>query len=1039
MKRIEHMSGAGGLTRIVASATLVAATITVTTTALATGSGRAAAQPDGWTATTAPQPTTNNPSNSVALQDVSCPSADFCSAIESPGSDSLGQSLVTLTNGTWTATEAPSPPTGAGPELTGVACVAAGSCVAVGSYGVAGTEDVLPLIETLSGGIWTPTEAQLPADASPVSSNDTIAGYLQGISCGNEGSCVAYGYYSAGQAGYPLLLDTLNNGMWIATDGPMPADAATPFYSGTEPTAFSASCGGSAICTVVGVYQDSSTSNQEAFLDTLAGGMWTTIEAPLPPNAGPLSQLGSWLSSVSCTASLFCVAVGFYVLPNQPGEPMIETFSGGTWTGTEGPLPANPVGGSLYDGVVSCGSADSCTAVDGGGSRLASGNVVPVIDTLSSGVWTPTTAPLPADFSQSASAPYSAVFNVSCIGSTYCVALGEYPITSGRAGLIEELSGGSWAALEAPLPSNATLSPELVLIGSVSCAAPGSCVGVGSYVTASSGLAGLILATGSGSSPPPPPPPASTVSAYLTTGTQTALAAPLSSPIPLTPVTSGTITLNSGTLNSGDVSGPKNGLDGFGVTLTNSSAALLDSLSPSELSNTLNSLFNPTTGAGISVIRLSMGANDFSDGPPGTNCPVAGATCKSSTAEYTYDDMPQPKSANPYCANKKQKTDPTLECFNIFPYDQRIVNILQQAEQISNHRLTIIASPWTAPKWMKTVNSYDGSGGNTLNTNIKGIGSNIYSIYAKYFLKYVQAYAANGITINYVTPQNEPGNETSNYPGMTFPPPQTDNLDPQYSDFVGALSTALSETSTKILAYDWNWPIANTTSCTQKKTEDCWTQAELQTMQTDLSGKIAGIAWHCYTSGGPNPNAMSAFLGPLNFIDECTGTAGSAFGGDLSWDSQSLIVGGLDNGASGVQFFNLALNPLNGPHDGGCKHCRGAVTIDTTTGSVTDRSVTKNVEYWLLTEAARAFSPGATVIANSDASGAALAACENVKDPTGLCVASATNPDGTTGLYVANPTGGPLGFSVDDNGYGFTYPDPLPAHSVVSFRWTNPD
>lgn len=82
-----------------------------------------------------------------------------------------------------------------------------------------------------------------------------------------------------------------------------------------------------------------------------------------------------------------------------------------------------------------------------------------------------------------------------------------------------------------------------------------------------------------------------------------------------------------------------------------------------------------------------------------------------------------------------------------------------------------------------------------------------------------------------------------------------------------------------------------------------------------------------------------------------------------------------------------------------------------------------------MTEAARAFEPGAIVISNS----ASSAACTS---GTGLCAVAAVNPDQTTGLYVSNPTGSPVIFTVDDAGYGFSYS--LPANSVVSFRWTNP-
>ncbi len=516
------------------------------------------------------------------------------------------------------------------------------------------------------------------------------------------------------------------------------------------------------------------------------------------------------------------------------------------------------------------------------------------------------------------------------------------------------------------------------------------------------------------------------VDGYETLGSSSNQKAPGEYSLPIVSENSGTIVL--------DPNQAKQKLDGFGVTLTNSSAAVLESLPKSSLTNALDSLFDPISGAGISMIRLPMGANDFSDGPPNAECSVAAATCSSTTAEYTYDDIPQAKSSKKFCQGAK--SDPNLVCFSVYPYDQDIIDILQQALRI-NPDLTIIASPWSAPTWMKTSKSFDASGDNTLNTNIKGIESNIYSVYANYFVKYIQAYASAGITINYVTPQNEPGSATSNYPGMILSPTGE-------TTFVKALALALAHNklSTKILAYDWNWNNVKTCGTENTTSSFCWTTSQLNSAVATMGSTVAGIAWHCY--GNPklkaqgNVGAQLLFPPPLtNFITECSGSGPNAgtgpngipnFAANLDWDSQHLIVGGVDDGASGVQFFNLALNSGDGPHDGGCANGRGAITVNTSNGLITD-----NVEYWLLTRQS-ASSPGSTVIANTDSSGAGLAACES---GTGLCVLSATNPDGTTGLYVDNPTPGPLRFTLDDEGYGFSESN-VPAESVESYRWSNP-
>ncbi|MGD0380196.1 MAG: glycoside hydrolase family 30 beta sandwich domain-containing protein [Acidimicrobiales bacterium] len=512
----------------------------------------------------------------------------------------------------------------------------------------------------------------------------------------------------------------------------------------------------------------------------------------------------------------------------------------------------------------------------------------------------------------------------------------------------------------------------------------------------------------------------------LTNGNSADYSAPFSqSTLTPGPVSSGTFTL--------DPAVTRQTIDGFGATLTNSSAAVLMSLPSATLHSVLNTLFNPND-AGISVIRLPMGANDFS----ANGCSAGDWFCNSNAANYTYDDMPQPDSSNPYC--RHNTTDPTLECFSILPYDQDIVDILQYVEQNINPHLTIIASPWTAPPWMKTNLScrsfldrllgndsctYTAIGDGTLNPVNH---YQYYSTYAQYFVKYIEQLqaAVPGLTVNYVTPQNEPGNVTQTYPGMFFSPSQEAFFVDQY--LAPALSGA--HLSSQILGYDWNW-------------SGSWTDSQIDGLLSGAPSNVAGTAWHCY-GGSPSTQSTieTAYGYPrfLAFITECSGhgpdnTYGppsaripgeshpvSNFAYNLYWDSQYLIIGGLSNWASGVQLFNLALNQFDGPQNGGCNDCRGIVTVATNT-----HAVHQNVDYYLLTEASNAFEQGAKIICTT------TSVCTMTSD--GLQAVGGINPDGTTGLYVSNPTGNNVPFTVDDQGEGFAYT--IPANSVASFRWDN--
>ncbi len=109
-----------------------------------------------------------------------------------------------------------------------------------------------------------------------------------------------------------------------------------------------------------------------------------------------------------------------------------------------------------------------------------------------------------------------------------------------------------------------------------------------------------------------------------------------------------------------------------------------------------------------------------------------------------------------------------------------MIPVLKEALAI-NPGIRIIASPWTAPPWMKTNDTYSATSDGTLKTSD-------YAVYADYFVKFIKAYAANGITVDFVTPQNEPENETTNYPGMMFAP--TDEATFITKDLIPALSEA---------------------------------------------------------------------------------------------------------------------------------------------------------------------------------------------------------------------------------------------------------
>jgi glucosylceramidase len=402
-------------------------------------------------------------------------------------------------------------------------------------------------------------------------------------------------------------------------------------------------------------------------------------------------------------------------------------------------------------------------------------------------------------------------------------------------------------------------------------------------------------------------------------------------------------------------------MTGFGASFTDSSAWLVAS---SPLRNQImTKLFDPTSGIGLDFLRQPIGASDFS------------------RSLFSYDDMPA------------GQTDPTLANFSVAHDNAYILPVLQQALS-TNPSLTIMATPWSPPGWMKTSGSMIGG---TLNSGAD------YQAFASYLTKFVQAYDAAGVPISLITPQNEPEFSPSNYPGSTLTASQEATL-------IDDLGPDLQKAglSTKIIAYDHNW---NDTTFPETVLGD-----------STAGQYTAGVAWHCY-AGDPSAQTTvhNAYPGKGTYFTECSGTQSAnpanTFADSLDWQTENLIIGATRNWAKTVATWNMALDPSGGPSMN-CTTCTGVVTVNNSAGTAT-----YNAEYYVLGQASKFVKPGAVRIdSNTFGSG-------NLED------VAFQNPDGSDALIALNAdTASAHTFNVDENGQYFTYT--LPAGAVATFTWT---
>jgi len=434
-----------------------------------------------WSAMNPPMPANAVAGQGATLPSTSCPADGWCVAV----GDYLASSATTYydaglieaeSGGGWSATEAllPLGASATDPQalLTSVQCGAVGSCVAVGQY-VDSTGATQALVETLSGGVWTPSELTLPGDAS--TSGSGAFAQLSTVVCPTAGWCAALGLYSQSSGGEQAFVATDNGGSWSAATAPLPTPAA-----GSQ--LLSASCPAVGSCMATGTYLVGGT--YVGLIETLSGGTWTAATLPLPAGISSAASIANDDVSVSCPTVGACVVAATTFDGNYEG--LLATLSGGTWTASAASLPGGSTSPDVQLTSVACTDAADCVAT---GLYSASGVEQGLFETLGSGSWTASTAPVPPSVP---TATDIEVLDVSCPSAGTCVAEGQSDLNGTVNGLFWDLSSGTWTVTPAPLPADAQASsnPDFAPF---TCPATGVCLSVGTYL-GSSGRESVIEA-----------------------------------------------------------------------------------------------------------------------------------------------------------------------------------------------------------------------------------------------------------------------------------------------------------------------------------------------------------------------------------------------------------------------------------------------------------------------------------------------------------------------------------------------------------------
>ncbi|MCB0978668.1 MAG: hypothetical protein KDB02_14545 [Acidimicrobiales bacterium] len=414
-------------------------------------------------------------------------------------------------------------------------------------------------------------------------------------------------------------------------------------------------------------------------------------------------------------------------------------------------------------------------------------------------------------------------------------------------------------------------------------------------------------------------------------------------------------------------------MEGFGAAITGSTAYNLLSMPARERHRFLVETFSVRRGLGYSYVRVPIGASDFS------------------LSEYTLDDTPG------------------IENFAL-QYEERelLIPVLREILRINPH-LKVMGSPWTAPPWMKVS---DVTSRNPHPHYAAGyLDPARYQDYATYFVKWIEAFQANGVPIESITMQNEPLNPWNSV-SMLMP------WDQQQAFVRDALGPALAAAGlhTKVYAFDHNFNY------------DGWPSQDdypIRVYSDPAAARfLTGAAYHDY--GGTSEELLDIHAKApdkgLLFTESSLGlwNDGRNLAARLVPDAIHFGTEMSTRWNQGVIVWNLMLDANGGPNrPGGCRTCFGAVDLGTD-----GHTITRNSHYIVIGHLASVVRPGAVRIGTTGSAGEGIdsVAFVNRDHSRAVLLVNSTSTDRSTVLLDGNRRLDVV----------------VPARGVLSVRWPGP-
>jgi len=369
---------------------------------------------------------------------------------------------------------------------------------------------------------------------------------------------------------------------------------------------------------------------------------------------------------------------------------------------------------------------------------------------------------------------------------------------------------------------------------------------------------------------------------------------------------------------------------GLGVSIPESSCWLLSRLPAEKRAEILRAVWT-ADGAGLSVARLQIGSSDYS------------------MHAYTYDDV---------------AGDTELEHFSIDPDRRYVLPVVKEIQKI-NPDVTFFASPWSPPAWMKDNGNV--AGGSLLREH--------YGVYARYFVKYIQAFQKEGVTIQAVTTQNEP--ECDQF-GMS--PTCLWTGEQEMAFIVNHLAPALKAAGLQTKPWLWDHNFDGTNRVWQALA------------RKGVLESIGAVAWHPYVGQPEWIKPIHAKYPDLPMVMTEMGPHVDRYRRDMLWWGD-LMMRTFNSGCGGFTSWCMVLDEHGQPNITGGFPCAGFVEIDSVTGEAVPSEQFKAFRH-----VGRFVRRGADILKDFWKAGGSDWARRNDKRTT---CAAFRNPDGSHVVVVA--------------------------------------